>query len=265
MSFIDEFLDWAHQGLLQSDEAQEYLRGRGSSPDQWSRFRLGFIIGDYDVDPFRDPGHRPETCKDRDSTHRWCDSCRYRRWSSVWEAPDESSPKEQLVGRRIAGHVVFPLTSYSGSSVGFQTRSITEKAYDSFSISRRPEGYFFGLAPCVHSIWSSREAWLVEGPGDHLVLNRLVTNNVLALTTSSPSILQVRFLKRFVKRVNLCLDADSAGRKGVRDFIKQHGGDFDVRDVRYPCVGPKDKDVGDFWKSAGDSAFSRHFNDTRDK
>lgn len=264
MGFLDEFLDWTHQGLLQSEEAQSYLLGRGSSPDQWARHRLGFVLGDYEVDSTRDPGHKPTVCSDRDSIYK-CDSCRFRRWSSTWESPEEGAPKIQHCGRRIVGHVVFPLTSYSGSSVGFQTRSIVEKAYDSFSLTRRSEGYFFGTSVSVHNIWSSQEAWLVEGPGDHLVVERLISNNVLALTTSSPGLLQIKFLKRFARRIVLCLDADAAGRKSVRDFCKKHDVDFDIVDLKYPCLEPKDKDPGDLWRRVGDSTFIRLMNQARNQ
>jgi len=259
LSFVDDFLDWSHQGLLQSEEAQEYLRGRGISADQWTRHRLGYTIGEFDVDPSKNPGHGT-ICSDRDSSHAWCDSCRYRRWSSKWEIVEDGAPKQQFVGRRILNHVVFPLTSYTGAAIGFQLRSLAEKSYDSFMVSRRPEGYFFGITSSISSIWSSKEAWLVEGPGDHLIIERLVVPNVIGITTSSPSIAQVRFLRRFVKRVVLCLDMDSAGRKGVRDFIQHHGSFFDsVVDVKYPCLGPKDKDPGDLWKKVGDSGFARRF------
>lgn len=266
MGFVDEFVDWAHQGLLQSDEAQSYLTGRGASSDQWARHRLGFTIGDFEPEVGKDPFHRRDVCSDKELRHSWCDSCRFVRWSSSWESDEEGTPRgSRLVGRRIAGCIVFPLTSYSGSTVGFQVRSIAEKSYDSFLVSRRPEGYFFGASSSISSIWSSREVWLVEGPGDHLILERLVVPNVLAITTSSPSTAQVRFLKRFVRKVVLCLDMDSAGRSGVRDFHNRYADLFDsILDVRYPCLSSKDKDPGDYWRRVGDEAFIKQFrNSTR--
>lgn len=260
LSFIDEFISWAHDGLMQSDEAQEYLLGRGVSQEQWIYHKLGFTIGEFDVDSLRDPSHKPEICHDRNLHYQWCDSCRYRHWASSWIAPEDGASKIQHVGRRILGSIIFPLTSYSGSSVGFQIRSIAEKKYDSFMVTRRPEGYFFGISANLSSIWSTREVMLVEGPGDHLIMERLVTPNVLGITTSSPSILQIRFLRRFVRRIILCLDLDAAGRKGVRDFYKQHGTDFDeIVDLKYPRMDSTDKDTGDYWRRVGDVAFSRYF------
>lgn len=254
--FVEQFLDWAHCGLAASEEAQAYLLGRGVSRDQWAMHRIGYVSGDFDADPSLCSDHS-KACSDRDKKHAWCDACRYRRWSSVWEEVDGF--KEQIVGRRIRGFVVFPLTSYSGVHVGFQVRSITQKQYDTFVLQRRPEGYFFGSQMNFQEVWASKEVVLVEGPGDHLIVERLAASNVLGLTTSGLSKSQMRFVRRFVRRVIMCLDMDEAGRKGVKSFIEHAGSGFDVVDVRYPRIGPNDKDPGDYWKRVGDKAFSRYF------
>lgn len=258
--FVQEFVDWAHLQLQDSEEAQAYLRGRGVSKEQWARHKLGFVGGEFDVDPASYPGHG-EDCKNWEKKHLWCDACHYRSWSSVWEAPAEGERKVQHVGRRIKGGVVFPLTSYSGQTVGFQIRSLERKEYDTFALKRRPEGYFFGIGPNMESIWSSREIVLVEGPPDQLVIERLVRPDVVALTTAGAGTLQVRFLRRFVKRIYLCLDLDKAGRTGIASFIQQHGSGFDIVDVKYPRLHEKDKDPGDLWKRVGDQSFRRYFKD----
>jgi len=255
--FVEQFIEWANGHLENSERAQEYLLGRGISKEQWSKHKLGFVGGEFDVDPTHDQGHN-EVCSDWEKKHLWCDSCHYRNWSAVWEAPEEGSKKTRHVGRRITGGVVFPLTSYSGKAVGFQIRSLDRKEYDTFALKRRPEGYFFGIGPNMESIWSSREVVLVEGPGDQLIMERLIRPDVLALTTAGAGTFQVRFLKRFVRRIYLCLDLDSAGRKGAQSFIHQHGFDFDIVDVKYGIPGAG-KDAGDIWKKIGDDKFRRHF------
>ncbi len=259
MGFVDQFVEWANRGLGESDEAQEYLTGRGVSQDQWARHRLGFSGGDFSVDPGLDSGHDPAVCGDRDKKHLRCDSCRYIAWSSSWELVEGCARRQQTVGRRIARSIVFPLTNYAGQVVGFQVRSLDVKSYDTFTVSRRPEGYFFGIGPNMDAIWSSREVWLVEGGPDQLILERLVAPNVIALTTSAIGKLQLLFLRRFVRIVNLCLDIDAGGRKGVRSFFRFNAADFDTRDVRYPRVKPEDTDLSDFWKRVGDERFRDYF------
>lgn len=257
MGFVDHFVEWAHANLSESDEARSFLLGRGVSEDQWERHQIGFVAGDFGVDPSLDPGHN-SSCGERFKKGEWCDSCRYAHWSAEWIEP-EDEPKHPVMGRRIVGSVVLPLTNYAGSRVGFQTRKLGEKAYDTFLLRHRPEGYFFGVAQSIESIWSRREAWMVEGPFDHLILERLVAPNVVGLTTSSPSRAQTLFLARFAETVNSCLDMDAAGRKGFRSFFKYNYGKFAIRDVDYPRVRSKDKDLGDFWKAVGDDAFRRYF------
>lgn len=247
----------SHSELLESEEAQAYLHGRGISAEQWDKHQLGYIGTAHEFDPTLDPGHGI-SCQDRDKKQYWCDSCRYRAWSTLWETTDENLPKIPRAGKRQIGSAVFPITSYTGSPVGIQTRSITQKAFDTFALQRRPEGYFFGISVAIESIWDTKEVWLVEGPADQLIMERLVAPNVLALTTNSVGKLQAKFLRRFVRRVNLCLDLDQAGREGVRSFRERFGNDFDIRDIKYPKINGS-KDVGDVWKQLGDHRFRDYF------
>ncbi len=254
MSFIDQFLAWAVEGLLQSEEAQAYVQGRGVSRGQWERHRIGYVAGDYVADSSLDPGHS-DVCSNWEKRSLHCDSCHFNRWATLWEEPNDDSPRIKHPGRRIAGGIVLPLTSYAGQAVGFQIRSMSGKSYDTFILNRHPEGFFFGIGPNLEVIWSSSEIWLVEGPFDALILERLLVPNVVALATGAVSPIQARFLRRFVRRVHLCLDLDPTGRKGVHSFFSQYGNHFDVRDHRYPKVKDKDKDLGDLWKTVGDERF----------
>ncbi|HED05453.1 MAG TPA: hypothetical protein ENI61_02070, partial [Ignavibacteria bacterium] len=203
-------------------------------------------------------------CGNKYNKRLWCDSCRYIKWSTSW-IQDEDDPddglKHQIVGRRIANSIIFPLTNYSGYTVGFIVRSIYEKSYNTFVLRHRPEGYFFGVSQSVQSIWTSKEAWIVEGPFDFLVLERLVTKNILCLATSSTSKEQAKFLRRFTVTVNSCLDLDAAGRKGLRSLIKWNSSYFEIRDIKYPKIKSSDKDLGDFWNSVGDDRFKHYFED----
>lgn len=262
MRLLEDFLSWASACLADSDEARSYLLGRGVSEEQRARHRVGYVGGVFVPDVASDPEHG-DACGDLDRKPLWCDSCRFLRWTTTWEREEEDAPKIAHPGRRIQNSVVFPLTSYSGALVGVQVRSLVEKDYDTFMLKRRPEGYFFGAASSVPHIWSSREAWIVEGPHDFFILERLVAPNALALTTSSPSKDQGRFLRRFTDRVNLCLDMDAAGRDGVVSFFKYNSSRLTLRDVRYPCRKPKEKDLGDFWRRVGDDAFRRYFDKVR--
>lgn len=258
MTVVDDFLEWAAGNLPESEAAVAYFRGRGVSDEQFSRHRLGYALGDFEADPSHDPGHGI-ACADQEVRNHWCDACRFNRWSSRWVEVEGESRKQQVVGRRVSGCVVLPLSSYSGTHVGFQVRSVTEKEYDTFLLNRRPEGYFFGLAPNVDRIWSSRSVFLVEGPFDQLIFERLVARNVLAMTTNTLSGMQSLFVRRFVERAHLLLDRDAGGRDGAATIGERLGSDVSIRAHQVPKVRPKDKDMNDFWKAVGDEAFASHF------
>ena len=257
MGLLERLTEWAQAGLQESEEARAYLQGRGSSAEQWVRHRLGFAHGEFDPEPSEDPFHG-ESCFNKERRDLRCDTCRFRMWASEWVDNDDGGKTQVLCGK-IRGSVVLPLTSYSGTLIGVQTRSITEKVFDNFVLSRRPEGYAFGLGTAVHHMWGTRSAAIVEGPFDQMLIERLVCPWVIAITTSALGRDQMNFLKRFVKRVYWCGDLDKAGRDGLASLIQYHGTDFDIVDVKYPRLQDKDKDPGDFWRRAGDRKFSDHF------
>jgi hypothetical protein len=254
---INQFLDWAHSSLLANDDARSYLSGRCVSEDQLIRHKIGYIQSDYCVDTSRDPCHS-EICNNKEQKHLWCDSCRYNNWSSTWDAETH----ERFIGRRINNCIVLPLTDYTNNYVGFQIRSMVEKVYDTFKLRRCPYGYFFGLGPNIDVIWAKKEITLVEGAFDQLTYER----NVVALTTNSIGVDQLKFVVRFVTSVNSCLDLDAAGRKGVASLIDKLSRfpDIGFHDIKYPKIsmgnGLKEtKDLNEFWKKAGDVAFSSYF------
>jgi len=257
VSFVDHFVNWAHDNLLERDEACEYLLGRGVSREQWDKHKIGYVAGDFEVDPYADPGHS-EICHNRKKKQLWCDSCRYRLWSSVWEG-EEGEYKKQIVGRRIRDGVVLPLTDFTGNCVGFQVRLLKEKSYNTFTINRRPHGYFFGIGPNISSIWSKKVVWVTEGPFDQLIIERLVDKAAIALTTNVPGVGQTRFLRRFVSTVYVCLDLDKAGRDGVASLTQRLNDVVYVNNIKYPKMRPSDKDVGDLWRRVGDVKFREYF------
>lgn len=238
------FTEWAHFNLLENDAARNYLFSRGVSEEQIIRHRFGYISNPYNVD-FKDDVNHNDLCKS-DKKVKWCDSCRFIYWSK---------DRDYNICGRLVNNIVFPLNSYSGATVGIQTCSLTEKAYDTFAIKYRPEGYLFGASANLDKIWSNHEIWITEGIFDQLVTERLVASNTVALTTSSITSLQVRFLRRFVSDVVLVLDNDKAGIDGSNQFIKYNDKYFNITKVKLPNV----KDPNDFWKTVGDQKFKQFF------
>lgn len=233
---LNNYISWANHALNESLEAKSYLNNRGVSVDIANVYDLGFSIGDYRPSPVLDKNHS-DACESKDTK---CDTCRFIEWIDR----STKSPK-----------IVLPLTSYSGSVLGVQTRNIKEKIYDTFLLNRRPECYYFGLSNAIQKIWSRKYTILVEGPFDCLVLAKFTDHPVLSITTNSTNENQTRFLNRFINTAYIFLDQDKAGRDGTLNIINKTQGLNHVKlelPSRYGC-----KDVNDLWKKLGDDDFRR--------
>lgn len=233
---IESLIDWSANKLLGSIEAQSYLSKRGVPLEIANRLNIGFIDSSYIPSQSDDRNHS-DKCE---SAQNRCDTCRFLSWSQ---------------NDRLLGRVVLPLTSYSGASLGIQTRSIKEKTYDTFLLSHRPESYFFGLRDSIQKIWTRKYVVLVEGPFDCMILKRFVDHPVIAITTNATNENQSRFLNRYVDRVYTLLDNDKAGRDG---FISIRNKTPSLEHIRLEISPRFDvKDVNDLWVKLGDERFSK--------
>lgn len=232
MSILNEFVDFAHQNLLNHESAQSYLRKRGSNDIQWARHRVGFISDVFEFS--KDCG---SDCS--------CDACRF----SLWLKGNSESDRF-----RQSDCIVYPLTSYSGEVYGIQTRNITYKRYDTFVLSNRPEALFFGCAANVLRIFNSSSVFLAEGPSDMLVIERCLNVPCLSILTNNLNRAQTSFIRRFATKVYCVLDMDEAGRNGVSSIRDALQDDLEVIDVKYGSRGQV-KDPNEFWSQLGDLKF----------
>lgn len=247
---ISDFVNWANHNI--TDEARTYFYSRGASDEQIEEYKLGFVVDKYVANVDQDPNHS-RACFDSENLNR-CDSCKYNNWSFDRETKE--------VGVRIIGSIVLPITDYMGNFVGFQTRSLKEKNYDNFVVSRRSLAYFFGLGPSMNQIWTKKEILIVEGPFNLFPFSKLNIPTV-SLMTSSVNQAQKLFLERFVRKVYLCLDNDEAGRASVKKFIDQNADKFEIIDMKMPKLKDKNekalKDPGEVWETVGDEKFVKYF------
>jgi DNA primase len=251
-NFLDYLIDYANQSLPDSTEALDYLGGRGVNSDLISSFKLGFLEDGFITDVKRDERHSDE-CYDPDSKNKWCDSCRFNKWSVSQDASGN-----WIAGGKLSGVLVYPLTSYSGRIFGIQIRSLKEKNYDTYMLKHRPEATFFGLAPQMMQIWNEKSVAVAEGPFDMLTIKRFTGLPVLALNTNSLNHSQITFIRRFANRVYLFLDKDEAGRNGARSAVERLSSSVEVRDVKWWSSLVDAKDPNDFWRLVGDSKFQSH-------
>jgi len=129
------------------------------------------------------------------------------------------------LGKNIGtGAFIFPLKNFNDDTVGFQVRGLSEKKYNTISVS--PEGLFpmcFGFQHTGPHIFRSECAIVVEGVFDFFSVRKLAFN-VIAVLTSNISNVTLTLLSRICKNVVLLLDMDNAGRDGVARFLKKDHG-----------------------------------------
>jgi len=233
MSFISDFVLWSKSQLSESIEGREYLQGRGASLEQINRHDLGFVDAEWSPEISSDPAHS-DGCEETPV----CDSCKFIAWSTGKS------------GFKLIDRVVYPITTYSGRIIGVQTRSVKEKLYDTFVVSRRSEGYFFMASSAFPTMYHSRVVALAEGPSDALIVERMLGIPTLSVLTNSLNANQAKSIIRFADCIVCVLDEDQAGRDGVRRILRDFGREKQVIDVRYRDRGAKDP--ADLWLKQGD-------------
>lgn len=206
----------------------EYLASRGVSQSQIESYRLGYFPEDQ-WPPYIDPDTEDAEIK------------AYLKWSGR--------------GARLRGKVIFPLETPSGQLAGICIRSASssEKGYSKFYLQlAEKEPVFFGTTQALPYIWETGEVNLVEGNFDLFPLQRQVPN-VLCTMTAKSSVLQNKFLTRFVERLNVWFDMDEQGESGFHRLKDDLSGS--CRNIERVTYGAKD--LSDLWNLRGEETFAQ--------
>lgn len=201
--------------------AREVLYGRGVSDSQMRTFRLGSL------------------------------------GKKLPSLPEEATDFIKWYGGVLnASTYVFPLTTPKGVIGGCQFKARDRKIYQDFFLPGITDPVLFGLHETVSSLWETETAWLVEGVFDFFPIQRHYPS-VLPVLTDKVTDSLLRFLKRFVRKVWVGFDMDTAGRRGAYTFKREHFQDFSIDVVVYPRIfAPGSmrpvKDVGELWEVRGD-------------
>ena len=156
---------------------------------------------------------------------------------------------------RFRGRVMFPLRDVRGQILGFAGRKIpseTEESADDHQEAKyinSPETPVYHKAKNLFGIFENREdirkkgeAVLVEGEFDCLSSWQAGVRNVVAVKGTALTPDQVKLIRRYARKVVVCLDADSAGQEALirsLPILEHHG--LSSRAITLPA-GEKDPD-----------------------
>ncbi|MFI3322899.1 MAG: DNA primase [Rikenellaceae bacterium] len=192
--------------------ALAYFRERGFSDATIEKFKLGYCLSSGD--------------------------------SFSLEAKSEGYKEEFMVGTgltikreqggyydRFTGRVIFPITSFTGRTIGFGGRIMrSDKKAAKYlnspeSIIYHKSDTLYGISQSKRAISVADKAILVEGYTDVISLHQAGIENVVASSGTSLTQGQVQLIKRLTNNVTVIYDGDAAGIKaslrGIDIILKE--------------------------------------------
>lgn len=236
---VSEWLQEALEMCVVTDDARDYLMGRGATPrviEEW-----GIKVWDPPLTP----------CPDV-SIHEY--------YGAHFE--------------RFEGKVIYPLLSPRGKFLGFDSRHIDAKDDVRYLLPEsRWNPVWVGMPTAMGKIWRGCDVVVVEGRFDVFAMLQLIEANGSdkAVIGSGPAHLswkQVEFLKRWCSSVDIPnkkrpphvymgYDNDDAGHKGSADAIKHLSyGQVESSRLRY---GKPGEDPGAIWDRGGVRSLQENF------
>ena len=196
--------------------AREYLTGRGVAAQTMAAFRIG-----YAPDDFND-------MRERLKPHFGDEAMRASGLFTSSEKNEENQPTGPLYAR-FRKRITFPIANEQGKTIAFTARAldaVDDKGREVAKYVNSPETalytkgqVLFNLDKAKAEVRALEFALLVEGQMDCISVYMAGVKNVLAISGTAFTEVQVRLLSRFTKRVIVNLDPDEAGRKAAEKSI----------------------------------------------
>ena len=188
----------------EAEEAREYVKGRGISPESLERFGIGYA-----------PTY-PDFLLKRMT----------REFSPeiLLEAGLATRGEEGSVRDRFRGRITFPIHDLQGRGIGFGARILPTDARASeqakyLNTAETPiykkNEVLFNLAGARTSIARSGEVFVVEGYTDVIGLAQAGITNVVATCGTALGEKHFEQLSRFAQRAILAFDSDEAGARAA--------------------------------------------------
>jgi DNA primase len=208
------------QEQLQSTEgarAREYLTGRGLTSETVQQFRIGYA---------------PEGFQGLRSVLERSESAEILRLSGLFSSKEQENGVPGTLYDRFRKRITFPIANESGRVIAFTARALetgaaptaNEKAGPKYLNSPETPLYskgqvLFNLDKAKAAIRAQNFALLVEGQMDCISVYTAGITNVLATSGTAFTEHQVRLLRRYVTRVVINFDPDTAGANAAEKSI----------------------------------------------
>jgi DNA primase len=128
---------------------------------------------------------------------------------------------------RFRGRLMFPIKNPRGEVIGFSGRMIEGDEKEAKYINS-PETFLYHKRETLYGIDLAKEAikkegsvLLVEGEFDMISPYQQGIENIVAIKGSAVTREQLLLLKRYVNKINLFLDADSAGEEAIKRSVEE--------------------------------------------
>lgn len=209
--------EYYQQKLLESKEAQEYLRERQINNESIALFQIGYAPKENELYEYLlNKGYNDELIK------------------------NSSLIIEDTIDK-FSNRIVFPNIDDKGRVISFIARTINDNIKPKYinSIIHKKTKNLYGIniaKDCVE-----KYIVLVEGATDVITLNQAGIKNVVALLGTELTEEQCNLIKRFTNNVIVALDNDLAGKNATKGIIKIIN-NFDIKSKILNIEKAKDPD-----------------------
>lgn len=201
---------WYHQQLLKTEAggaARTYLKKRGITKEIAVAWQLGYAPGGW---------HTIE---------EWAKSEGFTL-SELQEGGFLSVKESGEAYDRFRHRLMFPIRNDYGDVVGFSGRILESDSSQEAKYLNSPETLLFnkgkllfGLDKSKRAMIEAKEVIVMEGQLDLISAFEHGCQNVVAPQGTAFTAEQARLLRRFVERVTLCFDSDTAGKNAAERSI----------------------------------------------
>ena len=244
---------WFHLNLMRTHEAEHarsYLKERGLTKDIAVEWHLGYAPGGWEI---------------------------FRNWALGRGFTREELLQGGLLAAKEGHHsggydrfrdrLMFPIRNDYGETVAFSGRILSSSDREGKYVNSPETPIFskgrvlFGLDKSKRPLMDQEEAIVLEGQIDLISAYEHGVKNVVAPQGTAFTAEQARLLRRFVERVILCFDSDTAGQNAVEKSLPALlAAGLEVRVARLP--GGKDPDS--LIRSEGVERFQELLSESKD-